>query len=128
MPDPALDTATDALSAAFTALGDPTRRDIIARLSAGPASVGAIAEHYPITVQAVSKHIAVLERAGLVHRSTPGRRGAVELAPQLLDLATEWIDRYRQRARQRDRRLDALLAERADHTPAAGPDPRGTPR
>nr|WP_223245644.1 metalloregulator ArsR/SmtB family transcription factor [Streptomyces sp. CBMA156] len=102
------------MSRAFVALGDPTRRDIVARLAIRDASVGELAESYAMSMQAVSKHLKVLEEAGLVSRSRDGQRRPCHLEPQVFDLMTSWIERYRRRAEERFGRLDALLAEMAD--------------
>ncbi|MFJ6618174.1 ArsR/SmtB family transcription factor [Kitasatospora sp. NPDC091335] len=106
--------AVDQLSRAFVALGDPTRRDIVARLAIRDASVGELAESYAMSMQAVSKHLKVLEEAGLVSRSRDGQRRPCHLEPQVFDLMTSWIERYRRQAEERFGRLDALLAEMAD--------------
>jgi DNA-binding transcriptional ArsR family regulator len=102
---------TDQLSRVFAALADPTRRDLVARLAAGDATVGALAEPYPVTLQAVSKHLKVLEEAGLVTRTREAQRRPVHLEAGVLDLMTTWIERYGRRAEERYRRLDAVLAE-----------------
>jgi DNA-binding transcriptional ArsR family regulator len=99
----------DRLDAAFAALADPVRRALIARLSRGPATVNELAEPFPITVQAVSKHIQVLELAGLVTRSRDAQRRPVHLDPGALETLTAWIDRYRLIHEQNYRRLDAVL-------------------
>jgi DNA-binding transcriptional ArsR family regulator len=102
---------TDQLSRAFQALADPTRRDLVARLAAdGDASVGDLAAPYDVTVQAVSKHLKVLEEAGLVSRTRDAQRRPVHLEAEVLDLMTKWIERYRQQAEERFGRLDAVLA------------------
>lgn len=100
----------DALSQAFAALADPTRRDLVARLTGGDATVGQLAAPYEVSVQAVSKHLKVLEQAGLVSRGRAGHRSPVHLEAEVLDSMTRWIERYRQRAEARYRRLDAVLA------------------
>jgi DNA-binding transcriptional ArsR family regulator len=97
------------LNAAFMALADPARRAMIARLSRGPATVNELAEPFAMTVQAVSKHIAVLENAGLVSRTRDAQRRPVHLEPQALERLTAWIDGYRLIHEQQYRRLDALL-------------------
>ncbi|MFI9103773.1 ArsR/SmtB family transcription factor [Streptomyces fildesensis] len=109
----------DRLSLVFSALSDPTRRDIVARLAAGDATVNELAEPYDVTVQAVSKHIKVLEDAGLVSRSRDAQRRPCHLETEVFDLMTKWIERYRREAEDRFRRLDALL-ERMGEQPAAG--------
>jgi DNA-binding transcriptional ArsR family regulator len=105
---------TDPLSSVFAALADPTRRDLVARLTEGDATVGQLAAPYPVSVQAISKHLKVLEQAGLVTRSAEGHRSPVHLEAEVFDLMTKWIERYRQQAEARYRRLDAVLAELAD--------------
>ncbi|GAA4708531.1 metalloregulator ArsR/SmtB family transcription factor [Nocardioides conyzicola] len=102
---------TDQLSRVFQALSDPTRRDLVARLAVeGDASVGDLAAPYDVTVQAVSKHVKVLEDAGLVSRSRDAQRRPVHLEAEVLDLMTAWIERYRTQAEERFSRLDAVLA------------------
>jgi DNA-binding transcriptional ArsR family regulator len=101
----------DRLSRVFAALSDPTRRDIVARLSAGDATVGQLAEPYGVSVQAVSKHLKVLEEAGLVSHSKDAQRRPRHLEAEVFDLMTRWIERYRRQAEERFRSLDAVLAE-----------------
>jgi DNA-binding transcriptional ArsR family regulator len=98
------------LDRAFLALADPVRRAIVARLSRGPATVNELAEPFAITKQAVSKHISVLEQAGLVTRSRDAQRRPVHLDAAALEKLTSWIDRYRLDAERNYRRLDDLLA------------------
>jgi DNA-binding transcriptional ArsR family regulator len=100
----------DALSRVFAALADPTRRDMVARLSEGDATVSELAEPYRMTLQAVYKHLRVLEEAGLVSRPRRPQPRPVHLEVQVFDLMDAWIERYRGRAEQRYRRLDAVLA------------------
>lgn len=104
----------DRLSKVFAALADPTRRDIVARLAVADADVTELAAPYDVTVQAVSKHVKVLEEAGLVSRSRVAQRRPCHLDTEVLDLTTAWIERYRRRAEERFARLDAVLAEEAD--------------
>lgn len=85
----------DQLSATFAALGDPTRRAILERLVAGEATVNELAEPFPITVQAVSKHLRVLERAGLIERRREAQLRPSRLRGQGLGDAAQWLDRYR---------------------------------
>jgi DNA-binding transcriptional ArsR family regulator len=87
--------ATDQLSRTFSALADPTRRAILARLSDGEATVGELAEPFPISVQAVSQHLQVLERAGLIERTRTAQLRPSRLRGEALKEATEWLDRYR---------------------------------
>ena len=100
---------SDALDRAFLALADPVRRAIVARLSRGDATVNELAAPFAITKQAVSKHIQVLEQAGLVTRSRDAQRRPVHLDAAALERLTAWIDRYRLIAEARYRRLDELL-------------------
>ena len=102
---------SDALSLAFAALADPIRRDLVARLCAGDATVGELAAPYDVSLQAVSKHLKVLEGAGLVTRTKDAQRRPVHLEAEVFDLMTKWIERYRREAEARYRRLDAVLAE-----------------
>jgi DNA-binding transcriptional ArsR family regulator len=97
------------LDRAFTALGDPVRRAIVARLSRGEATVNELAALFPITKQAVSRHIGVLEDAGLITRSRDGQRRPCHLDPAALEALTSWIDGYRLAAESKFRRLDAVL-------------------
>ncbi len=113
----------DELSRVFAALADPTRRDIVARLARGDATVGQLAEPYDMSLQAVSKHLKVLEDAGLVTRGRDAQRRPVHLETEVLDVMTTWIERYRREAEERYRRLDDVLAAMPDEpTPH---DPRG---
>ncbi len=103
--------ADDQLSRVFAALADPTRRDMVARLAAGDATVGELAGPYDVSVQAVSKHVKVLADAGLVTQSRDAQRRPCHLEAEVFDLMTKWIDRYRQAAQARYERLDEVLAE-----------------
>jgi DNA-binding transcriptional ArsR family regulator len=105
---------SDPLSQVFAALADPTRRDLVARLTEGDATVGQLAAPYGVSVQAISKHLKVLGQAGLVSRGAEGHRSPVHLEAEVFDLMTKWIERYRQRAEARYQRLDAVLAEMDD--------------
>jgi DNA-binding transcriptional ArsR family regulator len=100
----------------FAALADPTRRDIVARLATADATVGELAEPYDMSIQAISKHLQVLERAGLVTKTREAQRRSVHLEAEVFDLMTKWIERYRRQAEARYRRLDAVLAEMNDNT------------
>lgn len=106
--------ADDDLSEVFSALADPTRRDVVTRLCAGDATLTELAEPYDMSVQAVAKHLAVLEGAGLVTRTRQGQTRPVHLEADVFDLMVKWIERYRRQAEQRYRRLDAVLAEMPD--------------
>lgn len=114
----------DALSQVFRALADPTRRDIVARLADGDATVSELAEPHDISVQAISKHLKVLEDAGVVSRSRDAQRRPAHLEAQVFDLMTKWVERYQRRAEERYRRLDEVLADLPpDITPMAPGDP-----
>jgi DNA-binding transcriptional ArsR family regulator len=101
----------DPLNNVFAALADPTRRNIVARLAEADATVGELAEPYDMSIQAISKHLQVLERAGLVTKTRDAQRRSVHLEAGVFDLMTKWIERYRRQAEERYRRLDAVLAE-----------------
>ncbi|NKZ03998.1 ArsR/SmtB family transcription factor [Actinomadura latina] len=101
---------TDALPRVFAALADPTRLDMVARLAEGDATASQLAEPYRMTLQAVYKHLRVLEDAGLVSRPRGPQPRAVHLEEQAFDLMDAWIERHRRRAEERYRRLDAVLA------------------
>ena len=121
--------AADALSRVFSALADPTRRDIVARLAVvGDATVNELAEPYDVTVQAISKHLKVLEDAGLVSRSREAQRRPVHLEAEVLDLMTKWIERYRRQAEERYRRLDDVLRSLPEDIPSPPAPKEGTPR
>jgi DNA-binding transcriptional ArsR family regulator len=99
----------DSLSRVFAALADPIRRDMVSRLAGADATVNELAAPYDVTVQAVSKHLKVLEDSGLVSRSRDAQRRPVHLEAEVFDLMTRWIERYRRRAEERYRRLDEVL-------------------
>ena len=105
-------TADEQLDRAFTALGDPVRRAMVARLSRGEATVNELAEPFPITKQAVSRHIQVLEAAGLITRSRDGQRRPCRLDPVALEALTSWIDTYRLAVEAQYRRLDDVRVAR----------------
>jgi DNA-binding transcriptional ArsR family regulator len=102
--------AGDDLSATFAALADPTRRAILTRLSAGEATVNQLAEPFALTQQAISKHIKVLERAGLISRSRAAQARPCRIEPTRFEAAADWIDRHRQQWHERYDRLDEHLA------------------
>jgi DNA-binding transcriptional ArsR family regulator len=99
------------LDATFAALADPTRRAIIARLASGEASVSELAEPFAMSQPAISKHLKVLERAGLISRSRDAQRRPRRLEPTPLAEATQWLERYRRFWEGSFQRLDALLEE-----------------
>jgi len=98
------------LDATFAALADPTRRAILARLASGDASVAELAEPFDMTQPAVSKHLRVLERAGLISRGRDAQRRPSRLEAKPLAEATEWLENYRKFWERRFERLDVLLA------------------
>lgn len=106
---------TDELSLVFAALADPTRRQILSRLGEGPASVATLREPLPMSAPAVSQHLAVLERAGLIERAAHSRHRLVTARPERLDDAARWVRRHRREWTDRldrlERRLDALREE-----------------
>lgn len=110
---------TDQLTSVFAALADPTRRDIVARLTNGDATVGELAAPYEVSIQAVSKHLKVLEDAGLVTRSRDAQRRPVHLQPGAFDLLRKWVERYQRQAEERYQRLDAVLADLQDPSHAS---------
>jgi len=102
-------TAEDQLSLTFAALADPTRRAILARLADGELTVNEIARPFAMSVQAVSKHLKVLERAGLIKRGKEAQWRPSRLDAAPLDAANEWIARYREIAADRMDRLEAEI-------------------
>ena len=106
----------DRLSRVFAALADPTRRDMVARLTTGDATVSELGAPYDVSLQAVSKHLKVLEEAGLVTRSRDAQRRPVHLEAEVFDLMTKWIERYRREAEERYCRLDDVLKSLPDES------------
>jgi DNA-binding transcriptional ArsR family regulator len=94
----------------FAALADPVRLELVTQLAEGDATVGELAASHPISVQAVSKHLKVLEGAGVVRRDGLGRRAPVQLNAEVFELMDRWVERYRQRCEARYQRLDTVLA------------------
>jgi DNA-binding transcriptional ArsR family regulator len=109
--------AAEALSRVFAALADPTRRDMVSRLATGDATVDQLAEPYEMSLQAVYKHLKVLEDAGIVSRQPGPQPRPVRLEADIFDLMDKWIERHRRQAEERYRRLDGVLA--AMNEPAA---------
>ena len=123
-------TTAERLDATFAALADPTRRAIVARLAAGDATVTELAAPFAISQPAISKHLKVLERAGLVTRSREAQRRPCRLEAGPLRDATAWLANYRDYWDESYRQLDALLAgltADADHTADAHPAPDESP-
>jgi DNA-binding transcriptional ArsR family regulator len=104
-------TPSGRLDATFAALADPTRRAILARLASGEASVTELAEPFAMTQPAISKHLKVLERAGLISRDRDAQRRPSRLDPRPLAQASEWLEGYRRFWEASFRRLDGLLDE-----------------
>jgi len=100
----------------FAALADPVRLELVTRLADGDATVGELAAVHPISVQAISKHVKVLEGAGVVRRTGPGHRAGVQLNAEVFTLMDRWIERFRRRFQERYERLDALLAAQPEAT------------
>jgi DNA-binding transcriptional ArsR family regulator len=105
---------SDSLDEVFAALSDPTRRAIVVRLTRGEATVGELAEPFPMSLPAVSKHLTVLERAGLVHRERRGRHQYCRLRTRNLSAAASWLDRHR---RFWSGRLEALAEHVREEKP-----------
>lgn len=95
----------DALSLIFAALSDPTRRDILTRLSHRSATVGEVAKHFEISAPAISQHLKVLERAGLIQRTTNAQWRTLTMRTEPLDEASAWVEKHR---REWNQRFDAL--------------------
>jgi DNA-binding transcriptional ArsR family regulator len=102
---------SERLDLTFFALADPTRRAILARLASGEASVQELAEPFDMSQPAISRHLKVLERAGLISVDIDAQRRPRRLEPQPLQEAVDWIERYRRAFEQNYQRLDALLDE-----------------
>ena len=111
---------SEQLDTIFNALADPVRRSILAQLSGGEAQVGEIAAPFEISAPAVSRHLRVLEQAGLVTRRVDAQRRIISLNPEALRTAARWVDDYRRFWEGSLDRLESLLAEEPDpdHTPS----------
>lgn len=112
---------TDQFDKAFAALSDATRRDLIARLAIGDATVGELAAPYDMTMQAISKHLKVLTEAGLVTKRAEAQRRLVHLEADALRRLTQWVDHHAQLAEQRYSRLEQVLAAMTDPTQKDAP-------
>ena len=115
------------LDKAFAALSDPTRRDLVARLAIGDATVSELAAPYQMTVQAVSKHLQVLTDAGLVTKRPDAQRRLVHLEADALRVLTSWVEHYARLAEQRYHRLDSVLATLTAPAATRPPEPKDTP-
>ena len=103
--------ATDQVSMVFAALADPTRRAILARLADGDATVNELAQPFPVSLQAISKHLKVLERAGLITRTRDAQWRRCRLDPEPLREVAQWVEQYRRFWENRYDRLDEYLNE-----------------
>jgi DNA-binding transcriptional ArsR family regulator len=103
--------ASKRLNLTFAALADPTRRAILARLATGEATVMELAEPFEMSQPAISKHLKVLERAGLISMDVDAQRRPRKLEPKAQEEAVDWIERYREIFEQNYQRLDALLKD-----------------
>jgi DNA-binding transcriptional ArsR family regulator len=101
--------STDPLSTTFAALADPTRRAILERLAAGDATVGELAEPFDMTLPAISKHLAVLERAGLIAKTPHGQQRLCRITATPLKTADTWLNEYRRHWEANLDSLDAYL-------------------
>lgn len=119
----------DALSNTFAALADPTRRAILARLARGAATVGELGEPFAISAPAISKHLKVLERAGLITRGRDAQWRPCQLRAVPLEAAASWLDEYRKFwSESFDRLTDYLLQETQRKSPQKGPRHERAPR
>jgi len=120
----------DMLSRTFSALADPTRRAILARLSTGAATVGELAEPFDMSLPAVSRHLKVLTDAGLIQRHTEAQWRRCELRGEGMRAAAEWIEFYRKFWEESFDRLDAFLKQTALKEPSTRPPgkPMGKPK
>jgi DNA-binding transcriptional ArsR family regulator len=105
--------AADSLSVTFAALADPTRRAILARLSSGQASVGELAEPFDMSLPAITKHLKVLQRAGLISRGREAQWRPCRLEARPMREVSQWVENYRRHWEQRLDRLDDYLRESA---------------
>ncbi len=104
-------SSIDSLTLTFSALSDPTRRAILARLARGEATVGDLAAPHDLSLPAISKHLAVLERSGLIERRRESRFRPCRLKPAALKEATDWIERYRRTWEESFDKLDDYLTK-----------------
>jgi DNA-binding transcriptional ArsR family regulator len=113
---------TDRLSSTFSALADPTRRAILARLALGETSVSELAKPFEISLPAVSKHLKVLEQAGLIARGREAQWRPCRIEPQALKTVDEWLEEYRRLWEQRLDRLEEYLRTLTGSDPQSGGD------
>ena len=119
-----MQTETDPLSTTFAALADPTRRAILARLSKGEATVGELAAPFDLSLPAISKHLKVLQRAGLVEQGRQAQWRPCRLTPEPLRDVSDWIGQYRKHWEERFDRIDAYLRDLQDKEQPDDADPR----
>src|SRR5919108_2633665 len=117
----------DVLSQTFSALADPTRRAILARLASGAATVGELAEPFDMSLPAVSRHLRVLTDAGLIERHTEAQWRRCELRAEGLRAAADWIDEYRRFLEQQFDRLEAFLERTSPSSPATSSPAASSP-
>ena len=113
------------MNAVFSALADPTRRALLSRLAQGDATVSDLADPFPISQPAISKHLKVLEEAGLIERHRRGQQRPARLRPETLTAATEWMARFKAQWETRLDQMDELLGRQPD-LPADPPHPTDT--
>ena len=119
-----VECSRDQLSSILAAVADPTRRAIVALLARGPATISEIAKPFPVSFNAVSKHMMVLERAGLVEREARGRERVCRLRPHGLRRANAWLEQYRQFWEERLDALEVYIAAKAKERRSAHVKPR----
>jgi DNA-binding transcriptional ArsR family regulator len=123
----AMMVVNDELSMTFAALADPTRRAILARLATGQATVNELAEPFDVSLQAISKHLKVLERAGLITRGRDAQFRPCRFEAAPLDAAVDWIGRHRQIWTERFDQLEVHLREIQQAAPPPPPPPQSEP-
>ena len=123
-----MQTLTDPLSTTFAALADPTRRGILARLAQGEATVTELAAPYDLSLPAISKHLKVLQRAGLIEQGRQAQWRPCRLTPEPLREVSDWLGQYRRHWEASFDRLDDYLQELQAATPATKRGPRGPQR
>jgi len=121
-----MNPAADRLSSTFSALADPTRRAILARLTLGETTVGDLAEPFDMSLPAISKHLKVLERAGLISRGRDAQRRPCRIEVQALAAASDWLDKYRRLWETNFQRLDSLLEALKAAQPTTSATPAAT--
>jgi DNA-binding transcriptional ArsR family regulator len=128
MRKPSSRLTTDPLSVTFAALADPTRRAILARLTTGPVTVTALAEPHDMSLPAISKHLRVLERSGLISRGRDAQWRPCRLKAAPMKQAVEWLEDYRRHWEQRFDRLDDYLQQLQGKKPSTQDTPHAQPK